>query len=111
MKTQKPFKLWLIDWGDEVTKGSRYAIISCNENSYSPGPTDPFKIWASIDRYADPSNVKFRPIGTHTQDPDYSRLYIEIDEDSAYQQLCDGDPEDAKKWYTFKTYEEEFETQ
>jgi len=20
MKTQKPFKLWLIDWGDEVTK-------------------------------------------------------------------------------------------
>lgn len=107
MKTQKPMKLWLIDWGVESTKGSRYAIISCNEGCYAPGPTDPFSIWASIDRYADPSKVKFRPIGTHTEDPDYSRLYVEIDEDPAFQELCDGDPEDEKKWYTFESYKEE----
>ena len=95
----KPVKLWLIDWGKQCTKG-RYAIISTPEEQDCLRKADAFDIWRSIDRYADPSDVKFRPIGTNHGEGDSPWLYIEILPKGQYefQSLCDDD----SNWRTFK---------
>jgi hypothetical protein len=100
----KPVKLWLIDWGKQCTKG-RYAIISTPEEQDCLRKADAFDIWRSIDRYADPSDVKFRPIGTNHGEGDSPWLYIEILPKGQYefQSLCDDD----SNWRTFKKYKKE----
>ena len=100
----KAIKLWLIDWGKQCTKG-RYAIISTPEEQDCPCKAQVFDLWRSIDMYADPSNVKFKPIGT-SHDERGPWLYVEILPKGEYdfQSLCD----DGSKWRTFKQYKKEY---
>ena len=100
----KPIKLWLIDWGKQCTKG-RYAIISTPEEQECLRKADVFDIWRSIDRYADPSEVRFKPIGTSHGEGDNPWLYVEILPKGQYefQSLCADD----SKWRTFKKYAKE----
>ena len=107
----KPVILWLVDWGEDCL-GPRYAICS------SAGE-EPWEVFSAIDRVADPSLVKFRPICTEGMEGE-PWVYVELDDyiegpdafrtpKGNFQELSDwiSETNQVTQWRTPKQYAEE----